>query len=136
MFVYFKISFMSVQSTHKETPLTKNSIKEEKILKVLSSATKAEDELPTTVLYYSVNLNFSIPVNIVYKTIINNLNKYQLFGIEQILKLNKIRYSIIKSTNGKKLFMNFATKNDADRIVSLMKRYNINIKMKKIFIKG
>jgi uncharacterized protein YlaN (UPF0358 family) len=136
MFVYFKVSFMDVEVIHKETPLTQDTIKEEKILKALSSTQKAEDELPTKELYYSVNLNFLTPVNIVYKTIIDDLDKYQLFGIEQILKLNKIRYSIIKSKKGKKLFMNFSTKSSANRVVALMKRYNINIKMEKIFIKG
>jgi hypothetical protein len=136
MFIYIKVSFMDVEVETKETILKETSIKEEKILKALASAEPSEDELPVRELYYSVNLNFVTPVNIVYKTIINDLDKYQLFGIEQILKLNKIKYSIIKSNKNKKLFMNFHTKSSADRVVNLMKRYNINIKMEKIFIKG
>jgi len=136
MFVYFKVSFMDVEIPNKETPSKKDTIKEERILKALSSTQASKNSLPTKELYYSVNLNFSTPVNIVYKAIIDDLDKYQLFGVEQILKLNKIRYSIINSSRGKQLFMNFTTKSGADRVVSLLKRYNINIKTKKIFIKG
>jgi hypothetical protein len=108
---------------------------ENSIIKLLAKANK-EDIFPAKELFLKVNLDKIPKTTILYQTIINNLNKYQLFGIEQILELNNIRYSIIKSKNDLKLFINFDKKSQANKIQKLFRNYNFNVKLKEVKIKG
>ena len=105
------------------------------VIKVLADS-KVKVVFPAKELYLKMDLNYVPKTTILYQTIINNLDKYKVFGIEQILELNKIRYSIIKSKNDLKLFINFDKKNQAIRIKRLFKNYNFNVQLKEVKIKG
>jgi hypothetical protein len=133
--VYIRISNISF----KENRVVKQSKEVEKeridVIKVLADS-KVKVVFPAKELYLKMDLNYVPKTTILYQTIINNLDKYKVFGIEQILELNKIRYSIIKSKNDLKLFINFDKKNQAIRIKRLFKNYNFNVQLKEVKIKG
>jgi hypothetical protein len=86
-------------------------------------------------LYLKVDLSYVSRTTILYQTIINKLNKYQIFGIEQILDLNHIKYSIIKSKNDLQLFINFDKKAQAVKIQKLFDKYGFNVKLKRVLRK-
>jgi len=134
---YLKISNFDINNSVKERPkITKEQKEENSIIKALSFNTK-KITLPAKELYLRIDLNYKPKIVILYQAVLNNLNKYALFGIEQILKLNNIKYSIIKSKNNLKLFINFDKKNQANRIIKLFKSYNFDVRLKKIkLIKG
>jgi len=132
---YLNISDVEIKNNPK---IVKNVVKlpeEKTIIKLLADA-KIEYQFPAKELYLKVNLNFIPKTKILYQTIINNLNKYQIFGIEQILSLNNIKYSIIKSKNDLKLFINFDKKREAIKIQKLFDSYDFKVKLKKVEIKG
>ena len=131
--VYIRISNISF----KENRVVKQSKEVEKeridVIKVLADS-KVKVVFPAKELYLKMDLNYVPKTTILYQTIINNLDKYKVFGIEQILELNKIRYSIIKSKNDLKLFINFDKKEQAEKIMKIFKSYNFNVKLKKLKI--
>jgi len=128
---YLKISNFNKNNNIIEKPkITKEQKEENSIIKVLINTKKIT--LPARELYLRIDLNYKPKIVILYQAVLNNLNKYALFGIEQILKLNNIKYSIIKSKNNLKLFINFDKKNQANRIIRLFKSYNFDVKLKKI----
>jgi hypothetical protein len=132
--VYIKISNYDIKSSETKPKIIKEQKEQNSIIKALNLNEK-KIILPAKELYLRIDLNYSPEIVILYQTILNNLNKYTLFGIEQILKLNNIRYSIIKSKNDLKLFINFDKKSQANRIIKLFKSYNFNVKLKEIKIK-
>jgi len=129
--VYIKIINYNVD-VEKSNPILKKQ-KEEKnnILKALSLNEK-KIILPARELYLRVDLNYKPKIVVLYQMLLTNLNKYTVFGVEQILKLNNIKYSIIKSKNDLKLFINFDKKVEAKQITRLFKSYNFDVKLKKI----
>jgi len=131
--VYIRIS--SVEIKEKPEMVKNEKITEEinSVIKVLAT-TNVVKGFPAKELYLRVDLNYIPKTRILYQTILNKLNKYKLFGIEQILKLNNIRYSIIKSKNDLKLFINFDKKEQAEKIMKIFKSYNFNVKLKKLKI--
>ena len=133
--IYFKISAVNIDE--KITHIPKKMELEEKlnILKVLAN-TKNKYQFPAKEMYLKVDLHLQTKTKILYQTIITNLDKYKIFGIEQILELNNIRYSIIKSQSDLKLFINFDKKAQAIKIQKLFKQYNFNVRLKKVTIKG
>jgi len=133
--VYIKISNVNINQQKIPEKQKIEKIETNPILKVLAD-TKIENIFPAKELYLKVNLDYIPKTKILYQTIINKLNKYQIFGIEQILELNNIRYSIIKSENNLKLFVNFDKKSDAIKIQNLFKNYGFNVKLKRVIIKG
>jgi hypothetical protein len=132
--VYIKISNYNINNTQKGPKIVKETKEKNSIIKVLNLDEK-KIILPAKELYLRIDLNYNPKIVILYQTILNNLNKYTLFGIEQVLKLNNIKYSVIKSQNDLKLFINFDKKSQANRIIELFKSYNFNVKLKKIKIK-
>ena len=132
--IYIKISSVNIDEKIKPIP-QKNELQEKlNILKVLAD-TKNKYQFPAKEMYLKVDLHM-LKTKILYQTIITNLDKYKIFGIEQILELNNIRYSIIKSKNDLKLFVNFDKKAQAIKIQKLFKQYNFNVRLKKVTIKG
>jgi len=131
--VYIRIS--SVEIKEKPEMVKNEKITEEinSVIKVLAT-TNVVKGFPAKELYLRVDLSYIPKTRILYQTILNKLNKYKLFGIEQILKLNNIRYSIIKSKNDLKLFINFDKKEQAEKIMKIFKSYNFNVKLKKLKI--
>jgi len=129
--VYINIS--SVNIKEKKEPLLKKVEKKEEItiVKLLANA-KIKTIFPAKELYIKIDLNYIPKPKILYQTIIRKLDKYKLFGIEQILELNNIKYSIIKSENDLKLFINFDKKSQARKIKNLFKNYNFNVELKKV----
>jgi hypothetical protein len=132
--VYIKISNFSINESETKPKIIKEKKEKSSIIKALNLNEK-KIILPAKELYLRTDLNYSPKIVILYQTILNNLNKYTLFGIEQILRLNNIRYSIIKSKNDLKLFINFDKKSQAKRIIELFRSYNFNVKLKEIKIK-
>ena len=129
---YLKISNFNTNKNIIERPkITKEQKEENSIIKALSFNTK-KVTLPARELYLRIDLNYKPKIVILYQAVLNNLNKYVLFGVEQILKLNNIKYSIIKSKNNLKLFINFDKKRQAQKIIRLFKSYNFDVKLKKI----
>ena len=133
--VYINISSVDIKPKKEIKIVQKTKKEENNIIRLLAKANK-EDIFPAKELFLKVNLDKIPKTTILYQTIINNLNKYQLFGIEQILELNNIRYSIIKSKNDLKLFINFDKKSQANKIQKLFRNYNFNVKLKEVKIKG
>jgi len=129
--VYVNISSPDVK--RQSELIKKEEIREEvnSVIKALAT-TDTIRGFPAKELYLRVDLNYIPKTKILYQTILNNLDKYKLFGIEQILKLNNIRYSIIKSENNLKLFINFDKKRQAIKIMKIFKSYNFNVKLKKL----
>jgi len=114
------------------------NIKKSKEITILELLAKREynNLFPAKELYLKVNFTKKINTKILYKTIINNLNRYQIFGIEQILNLQKIKYSIIKSKNDLQLFINFDKKSQAIKIQKLFNDYGFKVTLEKVIIKG
>jgi hypothetical protein len=136
--VFFYIQISNFNLNNNETPFTIHKEKQEKnsIIKALS-LNKNRILLPAKELYLKIDFHngFGSNPSVLYRTLLNNLNEYTLFGVEQILKLNNIKYSIIKSKNDLKLFINFNRKSQADKIINLFKKYNFDVKLQKINLK-
>jgi len=132
--VYIKILNYNIDNSEIKPKIVKETKEENSIIKALSLNEK-KIILPAKELYLRIDLNYKPKIVILYQTVLNKLNKYTLFGIEQILKLNNIRYSIIKSKNDLKLFINFDKKSQANKIIELFKSYNFNVKLKEIKLK-
>jgi len=133
--IYINIS--SVEIEKQKNIIEKNrEVKEEKSIIKLLAENKIKTIFPAKELYLKIYLNYVPKTKYLYQTIIDKLNKYQIFGIEQILTLNNIKYSIIKSEKNLKLFINFDKKKDALKIKQLFKNYNFNVKLQQVKIKG
>jgi len=133
--IYIRISSVSIQNNKREFEKLEKLEKKVTILELL--AKKESNYLfPAKELFLKVSLNKKIVIRILYRTIINKLNKYQIFGIEQILTLNNIKYSIIKSKNDLQLFINFDKKSQAIKIQKLFNLYGFKVKLKKVTLKG
>jgi len=135
LIVYIKISSVNVEKENIKQPITPIKKEEKTIIKLLAN-TEVKEVFPAKELYLKVDLNYVPKTKILYQTIINNLDKYKLFGIEQILSLNNIKYSIINSKNNLKLFINFDKKSQAKKIQTLFKSYDFKVKLKEVKIKG
>ena len=133
--VYFNISQVDIQPQPTKSKPLKEKVEKLDVIQLLAQS-KTKDLFPAKELYLRVDLNYIPKTKILYKTIIDNLNKYQVFGIEQILDLNHIRYSIIKTKNNLQLFINFDKKSQAKKIQLLFKNYNFNVQLKEVKIKG
>jgi len=131
--VYIRISSVEIKEKPEMVKNEKITERVNSVIKVLAT-TNVVKGFPAKELYLRVDLNYVPKTRVLYQTILNKLNKYKLFGIEQILKLNNIRYSIIKSKNDLKLFINFDKKEQAEKIVKMFKNYNFNVKLKKLKI--
>jgi len=131
--IYIKISNFPVSEKKEKIEVKQEKKSEKSILKALN-LNKNRIILPAKELYLRVDLNY-IPktkTTILYQMILKKLNKYTLFGVEQILKLNNIRYSIIKTKNNLQIFVNFAKKEKAKYVLELFKSYNFNVKLREI----
>jgi len=133
IFVYINISSNNDIYISENKKNINNIVKNESILEKLSIL-KKKNRLPAKELYLRVNLNYRPKIKILYQAIIEKLSKYSLFGIEQILMLNNINYSILKTKNNLKLFINFDRKSQAQKIINIFNSYNFNIKLKRIKI--
>jgi len=133
--VYFNISSIDIEKPYQPIS-TKTEKKEEKNIIKLLAENKIKTIFPAKELYLKIDLNYIPKTRYLYQTIIDNLDKYQIFGIEQILTLNNIKYSIIKSKKNLKLFINFDKKSQAIKIKRLFKNYNFNVKLQEVKIKG
>ena len=131
IFTYINISSVNIKEK-KEFIKKKIEPKEENSIVRLLANTKVKDIFPAKELYLKIDLKSIPKTKILYQIVIKKLDKYKLFGIEQILELNNIRYSIIKSKNDLKLFINFDKKSQAIKIKRLFKSYNFNIELKKV----
>jgi hypothetical protein len=132
------IVYLNISLPYEKQPqqiIKREEIKEDvnSVLKALANSDTIEG-FPAKELYLRVDLNYVPKTKILYQTILNRLDKYKLFGVEQILKLNNIKYSIIKSENDLKLFINFDKKGQAEKIMNIFKSYNLNVKLKKLKI--
>jgi len=128
---YISISGVNIKEK-KEITHKKIEYKEEKSIIKLLANTKAKNLFPAKELYLKITLNKQIKTKNLYKIVISHLDKYKLFGIEQILNLNNIKYSLIKSENNLKLFINFDKKSQAIQIQNLFRNYNLNVELKKL----
>jgi len=133
--VYINISSINIEENLDKAPVLVEKKEEKTIIKLLAN-TEVKEVFPAKELYLKVDLNYIPKTKILYQTIINDLDKYKLFGIEQVLSLNNIKYSIINSKNNLKLFINFDKKEQAKKIQTLFKSYDFKVKLKKVKIKG
>jgi hypothetical protein len=129
--VYINISNVNIKEKKEIPPKTVEKKEETTIVKLLATS-KIKTIFPAKELYVKIDLNYIPKPKILYQTIIKNLDKYKLFGIEQILELNNIKYSIIKSKNDLKLFINFDKKSQARKIKKLFKNYDFNVELKEV----
>jgi len=133
--VYINISSVEIEKT--QNIVEKNTeLKEEKSIVKLLAENKIKTIFPAKELYLKIDLNYIPKTKYLYQTIIDKLDKYQIFGIEQVLTLNNIRYSIIKTKKSLKLFINFDKKSEALKIKKLFKNYNFDVKLQEVKIKG
>jgi len=133
--VYMNISSVEIEKT--QNIVEKNTeLKEEKSIVKLLAENKIKTIFPAKELYLKIDLNYIPKTKYLYQTIIDKLDKYQIFGIEQVLTLNNIRYSIIKTKKSLKLFINFDKKSEALKIKKLFKNYNFDVKLQEVKIKG
>jgi hypothetical protein len=128
---YIKVTNFHINNIEKPPVIKKEQKEENSIIKALNLNGKRVI-LPAKELYLRVDLNYKAKTVILYQTVLNKLNKYTLFGIEQILKLNDIKYSIIKSKQDLKLFINFDKKSQAKKILRLFRSYNFDVRLKEI----
>jgi hypothetical protein len=128
---YIKVTNFHINNIEKPPVIKKEQKEENSIIKALNLNRKRVI-LPAKELYLRVDLNYKAKTVILYQTVLNKLNKYTLFGIEQILKLNDIKYSIIKSKQDLKLFINFDKKSQAKKILRLFRSYNFDVRLKEI----
>ena len=133
--VYLNISDIDIKNNVTIPKEEVKKVEKQTVIELLANS-DVKNLFPAKELYLRVDLNYIPKTKILYQTIINKLDKYKLFGIEQILRLNKIRYSIIKSQNDLKLFINFDKKSQAEKIKRLFKNYNFNVQLKEVKIKG
>ncbi len=133
--VYVRVS--EVELPNKTTHILKKEAKtEQKNILVLLSKNIDIKTFPAQELYMKIDLNKIPVIKILYRVIFEKLNKYQFFGVRQILELNNIKYSFVKSKNDLKLFINFDKKSQAVKIKRFFKDYNLNVRLKRIQIKG
>jgi len=128
---YINISSVNIKEKKEVSKPKIIKQEEENIVKLLAN-TKIKNIFPAKELYLKIDLTYIPKPKILYRVVFNKLNKYKLFGIEQILDLNNIKYSIIKSQNDLKLFINFDKKSQAIKIEQLFKNYNFNVKLQKV----
>jgi hypothetical protein len=128
---YINVSSLNIKQDIVEKQNIKSREEQKSILKVLATS-KKYDVFPARELYLKVDLDSFRQSTILYQIILTNLNKYTIFGVEQILRLNNIRYSIIKSKKDLELFINFNKKLQANKIIKLFQSYNFNVKLKEI----
>jgi ribosomal protein L7Ae-like RNA K-turn-binding protein len=133
--VYVRVS--EVELPNKTTHILKKEAKtEQKNILVLLSKNIDIKTFPAQELYMKIDLNKIPVIKILYRVVFEKLNKYQFFGVRQILELNNIKYSFVKSKNDLKLFINFDKKSQAVKIKRFFKDYNLNVRLKRIQIKG
>jgi hypothetical protein len=132
---YYLVSDIDFKAEKEISPTNKIEKKREDIIKLLADSKKI-DRFPAKELYFKVDLNYIPKTRILYQMVLNTLDRYQLFGVEQILKLNNLDYSIIRYENNLKLFINFAKKREAEKVQKLFKNYNFNVTLKEVKIKG
>ena len=126
-----------VELPNKTTHILKKEAKtEQKNILVLLSKNIDIKTFPAQELYMKIDLNKIPVIKILYRVVFEKLNKYQFFGVRQILELNNIKYSFVKSKNDLKLFINFDKKSQAVKIKRFFKDYNLNVRLKRIQIKG
>ena len=131
------MNISSVEIEKTQNIVEKNTeLKEEKSIVKLLAENKIKTIFPAKELYLKIDLNYIPKTKYLYQTIIDKLDKYQIFGIEQVLTLNNIRYSIIKTKKSLKLFINFDKKSEALKIKKLFKNYNFDVKLQEVKIKG
>jgi len=133
--VYLNISDIDIKNNVTIPKEEVKKVEKQTVIELLANS-DVKNLFPAKELYLRVDLNYIPKTKILYQTIINKLDKYKLFGIEQILRLNNVRYSIIKSKNDLKLFINFDKKSQAVKIKRLFKNYNFNVQLKELKIKG
>jgi len=132
--VYVRVS--EVELPNKTTHILKKEAKtEQKNILVLLSKNIDIKTFPAQELYMKIDLNKIPVIKILYRVVFEKLNKYQFFGVRQILELNNIKYSFVKSKNDLKLFINFDKKSQANKIIELFKSYNFNVRLKEIKLK-
>jgi len=132
---YYLVSDIDFKAEKESSPTNKIEKKRKDIIKLLADSKKI-DRFPAKELYFKVDLNYIPKTRILYQMVLNTLDRYQLFGVEQILKLNNLNYSIIRSENNLKLFINFAKKREAEKVQKLFEDYNFNVTLKEVKIKG
>jgi len=86
--------------------------------------------LPVRILYMKIDFK-KYRYEIIYKVIVENVDKYALFNIKEILNSYKIVYSMIKEKNTK-IYIFFKNLEEANRVLNLFKEYNFNIKIEKL----
>ena len=128
---YINISSVNIKEKKEVFPETIEKKEENSIVKLLANS-KIKNIFPAKELYLKIDLNYIPKPKILYQVIIDKLDKYKIFGIEQILDLNYVKYSIIKTQNDLQLFINFDKKSQANKIKKIFKSYNFDIKLKKV----
>jgi len=128
---YINISSVNIKEKKEVFPEKIEKKEENSIVKLLANS-KIKNIFPAKELYLKIDLNYIPKPKILYQVIIDKLDKYKIFGIEQILDLNYVKYSIIKTQNDLQLFINFDKKSQANKIKKIFKSYNFDIKLKKV----
>jgi len=125
---YIKISKANFNHfTYKEKELNITKSIPEEMLKLTSFKYNA---LPARVLYEKIDFK-NIRTVVLYKLTIKNNDKFAVFNILEILKNQKIAYSMIKQKTTK-IYIIFKNLKEAEKILNLFKFYNFPVKLQKI----
>ncbi len=126
IFFYLQISKPEVISKQSKL-ISKKTILSQNIFKINKPKIY---NLPVRVLYMKIGFN-KFKYEIIYKVVINNLDKYAFFNIKTILDNENIAYSLIKAKKTE-IYIFFKNLEQANSVLNLFKEYNFNIKIEKI----
>ena len=126
IFFYLQISKPEVIMKHNKL-INKKTILPQKIFKINNPKIY---NLPVRVLYMKIGFN-KFKYKIIYKVIINKVDKFAFFNIKTILDNENISYSLIRAKKTE-IYIFFKNLNEANSVINLFKEYNFNIKIQKL----
>jgi len=124
--VYVKISTPEIKSEVKTTQSEKKEVKKEPNFKITN-----EFNFPARIAYMRVDFKDVRYIEL-YKVEIDVNDKYTLFNVKELLKSNKVPFSMVEDKKGIKIYILFRDLTQADKVINLFKEYNFKIKLQKI----
>jgi len=131
LFIIFILSIVYVKIS---APV---NLKEPEIREKITNKPKIKElnatiyDFPARIAYMKIDIKNYRYITL-YKAEIDVNDKFTLFNVKELLKINKIPFSLKEDKRGIKIYILFRNLQEAKRIINLFKEYNFKIKLQKI----
>lgn len=113
-----------------------NEKSDDEWIKSFAKQSKKGFEYPVTELQIKLDLLQQLKDQTVYRVVIDDLDEYKFFCINQVLKAKDIKYSYFRSKGYIKLIVTAKDEEYLKSVLLQLKEYNINYKIEQTLIKG